>query len=44
MKGEIMSAALIAWIVVLGLGVLAFVALMVRELPSIRRELRLLNM
>jgi hypothetical protein len=44
MKGEIMSAALIAWIVVLGLSVLAVVALLIRELPSIRREMRLLSM
>lgn len=39
-----MSAALIAWIVVLGLGVLSFATLFIREVPSIRRELRLLNM
>lgn len=39
-----MSAALIAWIVVLGLGVLSFIALFIREVPSIRREIRLLSM
>lgn len=39
-----MTAALIAWIVVLGLAVLAMATLFIRELPSIRRELQLLNM
>lgn len=39
-----MSAALIAWIVVLALAVLALAWLLIRELPAIRRELRLLSM
>jgi len=39
-----MSAALIAWIVVLALVVLALVILVIREIPSFRRELRLMRM
>lgn len=39
-----MNAAVIAWIVVGGLGVLACLSLLVRETPSIRREWRLLRM
>ena len=39
-----MNAAIIAWIVVGGLGVLACLALLIREVPSIRREVRLLRM
>ena len=39
-----MSGALIAWMVVGGLVVLGLLALFIHELPSIRRELRLLKM
>jgi len=39
-----MNAAVIAWIVVGGLAVPAALALFIHELPSIRRELRLLKM
>jgi len=39
-----MNAAVIAWIVVGGLGVVAFLALLIREIPSLRRELRLMKM
>ena len=39
-----MNAAIIAWIVVGGLGALACLGLLIRETPSIRRELRLMRM
>ena len=39
-----MSAAAIAWLVVAGLVVLGGLILLIRELPSLRRELRLMRM
>ena len=39
-----MNAALIAWIVVGAMVVLSALILFIRELPAIRRELRLLRM
>lgn len=39
-----MSTAAIAWIALAGLVVLAGLVLLVREIPSIRRELKLMAM
>ena len=39
-----MKAAIIAWIAVGGLGALAFLGLLIREIPSFRRELRMMKM
>jgi len=39
-----MSAALIAWIIVGAIAVLSALIMLIREIPSIRRELHLLRM
>ena len=39
-----MNAAALAWIVVAALLVLAAIIVLIREIPSIQRELRLLRM